>query len=42
MLYIMEHEQEYFDKLLKAGYSLEEIEVEIIRIRLEARGSTRC
>lgn len=42
MLYILESEQEYFDELLDEGYSLKEIEAELIRIRLENRGFVRC
>lgn len=38
MIYILEEEQEFFDKLLKAGYSLGEIELEIIKLRLISRG----
>lgn len=38
MLYILEEEQEFFDRLLKDGYSLEEIELELIKLRLITRG----
>lgn len=37
----MEEEQEYFDSLIEAGYSMQEIEMKIIKLRLTTKG-IRC